>query len=1118
MNFNRFALTRTALGLCSAMLILSAPAARAQQSGPVMSSSIINFAAREELRASDAASILATRLQLRDGVDELRSAYIENPGSGLQVQRFHQYFKGLRVSHGSFSVTSKNGMASFAFGKHFPVPANLSITPAIDEKTALANAMKEIGASKWNWDFDPSEYPKGELQLCEDFKSGEEPNGEVRLAWVFDVHAVEPLSGNKMYIDAQTGKLLLADAIIKHVAASGASLYSGTVNFEATLSGGTYRLEDASRGGGVQTLNLAGGTVLSTGIPVTSTTSSFARDPAVDAHWGATEVYDYWKTQHGRLSWNGRDGILRSYVHYGTGYNNAFWNGSSMIYGDGTGTPPGFSPLTSLDVCAHEFGHGVCQATAQLIYNRESGAMNEGFSDIWGAVIEQFGDPKETDAVAKDMWLIGEELGNTMRSMREPKLHSQPDTYQGLLWQNANATTCNSTLNDNCGVHYNSGVLNHWFYLLTEGGSGTNDLNNYFKVPGIGVVSAAKIAYATELALNPSANYASARTASIAATATLFGACSRELEAVTRAWYAVGVGDDYNAACAPQIAFEAGVTTTISEDISVNGCKPSRLVSVPVVLRGTTGLTGDSATVKAVVVGGNAVAGVDYTLSVDSATFRIGGSVSGNIGITVYDNGYVNADKYIDLKLSLVARGSNATLGVIGDSIRVTIAENERDLELGGPQSYDVLTITGNSNVITPFSGSAQGARAQYIYRPFELVAAGLRPNEPITSLDFNVTGAFSTQPYNNYTVKLANSANGSLNNGWITSGLTTVYSGNYTVMTGWSNIPFSTPFVWNGQDNILVEICFDGTSAGASMNDRVAVSNGPQFLAAYNSSTTSGGCALPFRASNLIGQRPLISFTQQIPGAAIESAANATRTWDVPAGKQVHFVSDANKKLMTSITAGTDSLGCVTTTVSATGNGFRAMGASLVVSRSQKEYTIAQSGAQRPAVNFGGTLFFTDAEIGSADVSKIRIMHTTATTDAAIDASNSRVIPVTQVYTGAGFKGFSGNFSAFGRYFVIDSAQALNVGSTAPKAGELWTGENPFNSYPVLHWNLSRSEQVSIRLMDITGKLVYSTDARLDAGSSKLELRASNTLAPGAYVLQVIRPGAVFTRQMIRK
>jgi Zn-dependent metalloprotease len=95
---------------------------------------------------------------------------------------------------------------------------------------------------------------------------------------------------------------------------------------------------------------------------------------------GSRKTYDYWTSVHGR-SFDNAGAAIKSYVHYSSNYDNAYWNGSVMTYGDGTY----FDILTSIDVAAHEIGHAICSNTANLAYQPESGAMNEAFSDIWGA-------------------------------------------------------------------------------------------------------------------------------------------------------------------------------------------------------------------------------------------------------------------------------------------------------------------------------------------------------------------------------------------------------------------------------------------------------------------------------------------------------------------------------------------------------------------------------------------------------------------------------------------------------------------------------------------------------------------------------------------------------------
>ena len=264
--------------------------------------------------------------------------------------------------------------------------------------------------------------------------------------------------------------------------------------------------------------------------------------------------YDYWSTVHGRNGIDGNGFSMRSYVHVanpqgGGSWQNAAWNGAVMSYGDGGG---GVQPLTCIDICAHEIGHGIDQFTGNLVYARESGALDEGYADIWGASIEFFakgnGDDLNPNA---ETWQIGEEIvsnGIGIRSMSNPNIFGDPDTYLGANWRATTVAGCptpNNT-NDQCGVHSNSGVLNHWYYLLVVGGSGTNDVFDAFNITGIGVQKAQEIAYAIQRDyLTPNSTFLDARNAGVEVALNLYGANSPEAIATQDAFYAVNVGLQY---------------------------------------------------------------------------------------------------------------------------------------------------------------------------------------------------------------------------------------------------------------------------------------------------------------------------------------------------------------------------------------------------------------------------------------------------------------------------------------------------------------------------------------------------------------------------------------------
>ena len=191
---------------------------------------------------------------------------------------------------------------------------------------------------------------------------------------------------------------------------------------------------------------------------------------AIDAHWGTERTYDYMDSVHNRNSIDNNGFALRSYVHYDFNYVNAFWDGQRMTYGDGDATN---SPLTTLDITAHEIAHGWTDYTSDLIYANESGALNESFSDILGVLVEFYSTPSSAN------WLIGEDIGRAIRSMSNPNSFGDPDTYGGINWVDQNCIPSSS--NDRCGVHTNSGVQNYWFYLLVNGGLGLNDIGDSIK-------------------------------------------------------------------------------------------------------------------------------------------------------------------------------------------------------------------------------------------------------------------------------------------------------------------------------------------------------------------------------------------------------------------------------------------------------------------------------------------------------------------------------------------------------------------------------------------------------------------------------------------------------------
>ncbi|HSH65666.1 MAG TPA: M4 family metallopeptidase, partial [Bacteroidia bacterium] len=259
--------------------------------------------------------------------------------------------------------------------------------------------------------------------------------------------------------------------------------------------------------------------------------------PGTTSLWCLERTHDFYRYTYGRNSFNGASAQVNLYAESDAG--NAYWTGSDLKIGTAGGSFT--DDLTTLDIIGHEFTHGVTQYEAALIYQGESGALNESFSDIFGKMVDYY--TKSNYSTGRPFtYILAEECTNGgLRSMSNPNSKNQPDTYGGSYWVSPSSSA------DNGGVHTNSGVQNYWFYLLAEGGSGTNDLGNTFCVAPIGKDKAASIAYRTlSVYLTSSSNYANARFFSIQSAIDLYGAGSNEVAQVTAAWYAVGIGSNYS--------------------------------------------------------------------------------------------------------------------------------------------------------------------------------------------------------------------------------------------------------------------------------------------------------------------------------------------------------------------------------------------------------------------------------------------------------------------------------------------------------------------------------------------------------------------------------------------
>lgn len=295
--------------------------------------------------------------------DELRLISTRKDNIGYDLEFYEQYYNGVPVEYGAYSVHAKNGIVETIFGNYRKIDvvtglgqstekSGLQTIPVLTEKQALNKAIEFIGAKKFQWEDanaesalrdmknDPtaSFYPKGRLLITEDTKAR-----RFRLAFKFPIRALEPASKNFVYVDAITGEIIRKDpiALCSNQAGTAQKRYSGSQAITTDLFRGSYRLRE---GGGKNIVTKSGNT-FQTAVEITDNDNNWTaaehnangEDVGLDVHWGLEKTYDYFLSVHGRNSFDGTGGALFGFVHAGS-TDNAHWDADlrAAFFEDGT--------------------------------------------------------------------------------------------------------------------------------------------------------------------------------------------------------------------------------------------------------------------------------------------------------------------------------------------------------------------------------------------------------------------------------------------------------------------------------------------------------------------------------------------------------------------------------------------------------------------------------------------------------------------------------------------------------------------------------------------------------------------------------------------------------------
>lgn len=488
--------------------------------------SFVDFSAALEISASTS-TFFTEVVKAEKGVS-FKMQKSKTRSDARRFEHYKQYYNGILVDGGGYTFHYSGDEPTYAHGKYVPV-GNLITVPALSEKDAERCF---------------SEYERVPIDSISDSSVSlliKEIESEPKLVYRVVLQGKAGNIDEMGYVNAHSGKIEKVEPLKIDYSSTGTftTLYNGTKTSTTDyyLYNGTnaYHLYDSSRN--IHTWNLSGSSNISLRTELsdndnvwTSAEHSYNNNiMALDVHWALQQIYDRLYNVHGINSLDDAGHEITAYIR-DSEKDNACWHRytESLYFGEGEYE---FSPLAAVDAVGHEFGHGMTQFNIGWGYSLLEQAFNEGLSDIWGAIFDYY-----IRNVTSGAWTIGEQITNYHSCLRNIKTPSDATAKTQI------ADTYSAALLNEPNYYITSGVLSHWFYLLTNGGSGTNGLGSTYKVYGVGMNTAEQLIVEAVFGghLLNTTTFDDLRLAFYEAAQSLGN--SFLSQQVLNAWYAVGVG------------------------------------------------------------------------------------------------------------------------------------------------------------------------------------------------------------------------------------------------------------------------------------------------------------------------------------------------------------------------------------------------------------------------------------------------------------------------------------------------------------------------------------------------------------------------------------------------
>jgi bacillolysin len=559
--------------LLSAMILALPMLAKAQQSGPVPTVLTDKNGIIQAMEFSDNAPSPTDQEFMRQYLkisadDRFEKANDKQRSPGNTDDHFDQFYKGIKVDGAGYNFHYKKGKLFYAHG-HFVKIENLDIISSINSERAkeLFAQYKQIPASEIS-DF------TSEL-LVKEIASAD---SAAYLVFEIYLHSNAPVNDEIGYVDAKTGEVLATEQIFSHSSphvkiiqpkitqtttpalkralnpANGnfATRYSGAKTGSTDKDGLKYRLLDETRGAVIHTWNMQGSFDFDARVELLDNDNIWTaaehaaneNDMGLDIHWALQKIYDRLNTVHAVNSFNdpvaGAGFPINACIRYGSNNDsrdNAGWAAALkfLVFGDGAIL---FRPMASVDVVAHEYGHGITDFQIGWGNSGDQGAFNEGLSDIWGAIMQH-------RITGGNIWQVGEQITINNPCARDMQNTNLPNVLRPMANTFSSGQYNANSGNPGIDKYVRSGVLSHWAYLLANGGSGTNDVGTAYNVQGQGMDLLENLIVRAVFGnfLDNSTTYLQVRTGMVNAAKALCGNQNGVLvQQVENAWKAVNVG------------------------------------------------------------------------------------------------------------------------------------------------------------------------------------------------------------------------------------------------------------------------------------------------------------------------------------------------------------------------------------------------------------------------------------------------------------------------------------------------------------------------------------------------------------------------------------------------